>query len=129
VMSIINQFSADYGKRFGEGSQAPEAGIRINTVRVSSFVELDTVHFKHVRFEEADRKKIAAPKPVARRECLFPGHASGLETAIYKAEQFEPGMVIEAPAVVIAPTTTYLVEPGWRLTASEQGAIWLTRVK
>lgn len=129
VMSIINQFSVDYGKRFGEGSQAPEAGIRINTVRVSSFVELDTVHFKHLRFDEVKSQKIPAPEPVERRECHFPGHAQGLETAVYRSEQFEPGMVVEAPAVVIAPTTTYLVEPGWRLTSSEQGAVWLTRVK
>src|SRR3546814_9491154 len=30
VLKLIEQFHARYGERFGKGSQAPEAGIRIN---------------------------------------------------------------------------------------------------
>ena len=35
VLKLIRQFHDRYGERFGEGSQATENGVRINTVRVS----------------------------------------------------------------------------------------------
>lgn len=57
VLAIISQFSSDYGKRFGEGSQAPEAGIRINTIRVAAYVHHETVAFEDLK-----------PLPVAKRK-------------------------------------------------------------
>ena len=62
VMNILDQFSSDYGKRFGEGSQAPEAGIRINTIRVASYVEHDTVKFDHIK-PIAQNKRSANHRP------------------------------------------------------------------
>ena len=67
VMALIKQFSVDYGNRFGKGSEAPEAGIRINTVRVSSYVELETVQFKISR--HAGERNDASP--LERRQCFF----------------------------------------------------------
>jgi N-methylhydantoinase A len=31
---------------------------------------------------------------------------------------------VPGPAVVTTPTTTYLVEPGWRIETGAHGAIW-----
>jgi len=31
---------------------------------------------------------------------------------------------VPGPAVVTTPTTTYLVEPGWRIETGTHGAIW-----
>ena len=45
VLALMDQFYHSYGERFGEGSQSPEAGIRINTIRVCSYVEQPTVKF------------------------------------------------------------------------------------
>src|SRR3546814_19863633 len=45
VLKLIEQFHARYGERFGKGSQAPEAGIRINTLRVCSYVEHPGIAF------------------------------------------------------------------------------------
>ena len=70
VLNILDLFSTDYGKRFGEGSQAPEAGIRINTIRVASYVEHDTVHFKHIK-PVAENKRKAPPKPSSTRKCIL----------------------------------------------------------
>jgi N-methylhydantoinase A len=39
VIKLLDIFSANYAQRFGEGSQAPEAGVRINVIRVVSYVE------------------------------------------------------------------------------------------
>jgi N-methylhydantoinase A len=45
VVDLMRLFSDDYGRRFGHGSQSPEAGIWATTVRVASFVRGDTVEF------------------------------------------------------------------------------------
>jgi hypothetical protein len=41
----MHMFADDYGRRFGQGNQSPEAGIRITTIRVASYVEGQTVEF------------------------------------------------------------------------------------
>ena len=125
VMALIKQFSVDYGSRFGKGSEAPEAGIRINTMRVLSYVELETVQFSSL---EVARSKEPLPKPVETRKCHFVEHKEALDTRIYRIEQLAQGHLIEAPAVVISPVTTYLVEPGWTLEIGEHGAAWFKRV-
>src|SRR5277367_2221008 len=45
VMALIELFAEDYARRFGAGSESPEAGIRITTIRVASYVEGETVQF------------------------------------------------------------------------------------
>ena len=124
VMTIVQRFSADYGNRFGKGSEAPEAGIRINTIRVQSYVELETVEFSNVKPLGGQKK---APAPPATRQCWFVGHPKALETALYDHETLEIGTVVHGPAVIVSPTTTYLVEPTWSLEIGEYGAAWFTR--
>ncbi|MBL6749852.1 MAG: hydantoinase/oxoprolinase family protein [Nevskia sp.] len=126
VMALIKQFSVDYGNRFGKGSEAPEAGIRVNTVRVLSYVELETVKFNDIA--PSGNKNKALPAPIEKRKCYFIESKEPLETSIYEIDQFEAGHVVNAPAVIISPVTTYLVEPGWQLEIGEHGAAWFTRL-
>lgn len=125
VMAIIQQFSTDYGNRFGKGSEAPEAGIRINTVRVSSFVELETVNFSNINPSGSTK---AAPPATGSRKCYFVGHEEPLETLAYDHASLEAGTVVQGPAVIVSATTTYLVEPGWRVEIGQHGAAWFQRV-
>jgi|SRR5579862_2765768 len=124
VMALIKQFSVDYANRFGKGSEAPEAGIRINTVRVLTFVELDTVSFGEIAPSGLTK---ALPAPLEKRMCHFVDREAPLETPFYEIAQLQTGHVLKAPAVVISPVTTYLVEPGWQLLIGEYGAAWFTR--
>ncbi len=125
VMKLIEQFSLDYGNRFGKGSEAPEAGIRINTIRVQSYVELETVDLGNLRA----KKTKPAGKPVAKRKCYFVGHKGEVETAVYNHEDLSPGEVVSGPAVIVSATTTYLIEPDWTVEIGEHGAAWFTRGK
>ena len=50
VLHLIRTFSDIYGKRYGDGRQAPEAGIRAQTVRVSSYVDGDVVKFDSIDY-------------------------------------------------------------------------------
>ncbi len=126
VMDVIQQFSNDYGKRFGEGSQAPEAGIRINTVRVATFAKHETVKFSNIK-PVPDGQRLAPPPPKEVRKCHFVGVEGSVQTPVWDKSVILPGMQIVGPGIVASEVTTYLIEPGWTLVASEQGAIWFLR--
>jgi len=124
VLRLINEFHTRYGERFGAGSQAPETGIRINTIRVCSFVSQKTVGFAGI---EDDGREGHRPEPIGMRQCHFVGHDAPIETRVYDEAALAEGTRIEGPALVTTRTTTYLVEPGWRYYAAAQGAVWFTR--
>ncbi|MDB5985559.1 MAG: hydantoinase/oxoprolinase family protein [Nevskia sp.] len=124
VLRLIDQFSKRYGERFGEGSQSPETGIRINTLRVCSYVVQSTAEFSGI---QDDGRKGQSIEPIGTRTCHFPGHAGPVETRLYDIRALAEGTRIEGPALVTTPATTYLVEPGWRFYAASQGAVWFTR--
>jgi len=126
VLKLMEQFHQRYGERFGKGSQVTEAGVRINTIRVASFVTQPGVSFKGIK---PSGKAKAAPKATGSRKCHFVGHAGALETPIYGDDALEPRTEIDGPAIVVTRATTYLVEPSWRFRAAEQGAVWFTRIE
>jgi len=124
VLTLVEQFHRRYGERFGEGSQSPEAGIRINTIRVCSYVEQAHVHFAELPPPGGAARQA---RPVARRDCHFVGHDAQLATPIYLEDALVEGTVIPGPAIVTTRATTYLVEPEWTLRAAAQGAVWFYR--
>ncbi|HET9692762.1 MAG TPA: hydantoinase/oxoprolinase family protein [Steroidobacteraceae bacterium] len=124
VLAIIDQFHQRYGERFGEGSQSPEAGVRINTIRVCAYVEQPTVHFAQLQLAELPKKP---PEPSGHRDCHFVGHDRALRTRIYGESALAEGTRIEGPAIVTTRATTYLVEPGWTYHAVAQGGVWFIR--
>jgi N-methylhydantoinase A len=120
VVELMQGFAEDYGRRFGQGSQSPEAGIRITTVRVASYVDGETVEF-----DATPRSgQATAAIPNGSRRCAFGGMTGFVDTSVYDESALEPGLVVPGPAIVTTPTTTYLVEPGWRIETGAHGAIW-----
>ncbi|PCI52603.1 MAG: hydantoinase [Alphaproteobacteria bacterium] len=126
ILDLIELFSRDYGQRFGEGSQSPEAGIRVNTIRVASYVSLDKVHLKDILPTVADLKE--GPEGGEKHPCYFPDIEGAVDTVFHTYEDLEFGTVIPAPAVVSSDSTTFLVEPGWQLEVGKYGAGWLRRL-
>jgi N-methylhydantoinase A len=124
VLALIEQFHVRYGERFGEGSQSPEAGVRINTLRVCSFVEQPTVKFSKLAISKTTRPP---PAPVSRRNCHFVGHDQAIDTPVYDDRALVEGTAITGPAVVTTRATTYLVEPDWNYQAAAQGGVWFLR--
>jgi N-methylhydantoinase A len=124
VLRLINEFHQRYGERYGEGSQSPEAGVRINTLRVCSYVEQHTVQFSGIQDQGAAGK---SAESIGTRACHFVGHDQPVETRLYDERALVEGTRIAGPALVTTRATTYLVEPGWRFYAAAQGAVWFTR--
>jgi N-methylhydantoinase A len=123
VLHLIRTFSDIYGQRYGEGSQAPEAGIRVQTIRVASYVEGDAVKFESLDF--AGQRH--TPAAVSMRDVHFVGLDEPLPTPIYDASALTHEHRVTGPAIVTTENTTYLVEPGWRLEPTPQGAVWFLR--
>jgi len=65
------------------------------------------------------------PRPLARRRVVFGGTAQ--ETAFYERAGLTPGSRIAGPAVIIEPTSTTVLEPGWSAGMSERGHLLLER--
>jgi N-methylhydantoinase A len=126
VLRLIDQFHTAYGRRYGAGSQAPEAGVRINTIRVASFVDIPAIRFADV---SPLPHKAPPPAPRDHRTCHFVRVEGGLDTPIYDESALTPGVVLRGPAIVTTTATTYLVEPGWEYEAAAQGAVWFRRVR
>jgi N-methylhydantoinase A len=123
VLDLMSRFDKRYGERFGKGSQATESGVRINTIRVSSYIELDKVDFSHVKPVE---EKLTV-EPVSYRKCHFVGFEESFNTPVFDDAAMATGTFIEGPAVVTTVNTSYLVEPGWNFHASHRGAVWFFR--
>lgn len=124
VLRLMDQFHESYGARFGQGSQSPETGVRINTIRVCAYVEQPKVGFAKLTLGD---KTIAPPAPVGQRDCHFVGHDKPLATPVYDDKALAEGTRIEGPAIVTTRATTYLVEPGWTYRAAAQGGVWFIK--
>lgn len=124
VLALIDQFHHRYGERFGEGSQSPEAGVRINTIRVCSYVEQPKVRFEPLQVAS---NPLPPPAPRGHRDCHFVGRDGALRTPCYGDEALAEGTRIEGPAIVTTRATTYLVEPGWAFHAAAQCGVWFIR--
>jgi N-methylhydantoinase A len=86
-------------------------------------VDGDVVKFESLH-QEAAR---TMPTPVSHRDVHFVAIDTPVNTPIYDATALTAQHKIIGPAIVITENTTYLVEPGWRLEPTQQGAVWFLR--
>ena len=81
----------------------------------------DVVNFASLHHDGERR----APEPVSRRDVHFVGHDEALSTPIFDSSALHEDYVVEGPAIITTESTTYLIEPGWRVEPTPQGAVWL----
>jgi N-methylhydantoinase A len=67
-------------------------------------------------------------KASGRRSCHFWGEERPIETLIYRWTEMKAGAVVEGPAIVESPHTTFVVEPGWDFRLGSAGEVWLNDV-
>lgn len=123
VLEVIRKFSDIYGQRYGEGTQAPEAGVRVQTIRVASYIDGEVVHFDDLG---AGGERVA-PDPVGHRSISFVNEERPVDTPVFDASALQDSYVVHGPAVITTESTTYLIEPGWRIEPTAQGAVWLLK--
>ena len=122
VISLLDKFSNNYAQRFGEGSQAPEAGVRINVIRVVSYVE-----HERLTLERSTASTDKKPTPRSERPCYFPQLDDPVPTPVFYDVDVADGMRLAGPALIETPRTTYLVEPNWTLTMGLMGSALMVK--
>src|SRR5206468_9785037 len=80
VLTLLDLFSDLYAHRYGKGSQAPEAGVRINVIRVVSYVERDKVELKP---STAQRRPVSSGATL--RECHYLNIDGPVKTNVYNS--------------------------------------------
>jgi N-methylhydantoinase A len=124
VLGMINAFRVNYSARFGEKAAAPEAGVKLVAVRVVSWVS-----GTQVTLGSGNGAISSTPRPHGERKCYFLDYRDGISTPIYRWETVGAGATLAGPAIVEAPHTTYVVEPGWRFHRDASGGVWMTLVE
>lgn len=124
LLELAGKLATNFEQRFGKGTPAPESGVWIVNFRVATHVEDAAVEMGDVKPPET---KLQAPPPVGTRLCHFVGHDGPIETPCFDGRALTPGVVVDGPAIINPGDTTYLVEPGWRMEAAANGAVWLLR--
>ncbi|MCG8479336.1 MAG: hydantoinase B/oxoprolinase family protein [Spirochaetales bacterium] len=66
------------------------------------------------------------PPATALREVIFGGRK--VETPFFLREQLIPGCTVPGPAVIVEPTGTTVIDPGWQGEVTGQDYLVLTRV-
>lgn len=144
VLDMIKRYHASYGERFGEGTQTPETGIKVNQIRVVAYVPLEKVTFRGSGgapapgsgaptlgggLPDGEGATALATAPAAlvkgTRQAWFDGAFA--ETPVHDYDALGPDDVIDGPALVEAPHTTFVVNPGWRLSQLDSYFIQMRR--
>lgn len=123
VLHVIRTFSDIYADRYGKGIEAPEAGVRVQTIRVASYIDGEVVRFDDLEYA-GERSE---PTPVSHRTAHFVGEDKPVETPVYDATALNEKYVVHGPAIITTESTTYLIERNWRIEPTPQGAVWLLK--
>ena len=107
--TFTEQYSAVY---------TPEATFPMGGINVECFYLTASVENPDPVIEEAELK---GPEPpgsarLPPRQATWIGRGHSVDTPVFSFQEMEPGNVITGPALIEAPDTTFVVEPGWRFT-------------
>ena len=79
------------------------------------------------KFREPTRRKTGAKLPVPARRTKFFSGGKWHNAKVFTRGQLKPGANIPAPAIVIEPHQTVVIEPGWRAALTAKNHLVLTR--
>jgi 5-oxoprolinase (ATP-hydrolysing) len=81
------------------------------------------------RSERVDDPILAVGDKDATPLASVPFHADGQshQAPVFDRAQLRPGQTVEGPAIILDPTSTTIVEPGWRAIANDRGHLILDR--
>jgi N-methylhydantoinase A len=122
VLEMIKRYHTSYGERFGAGTQTPETGIKVNQVRVISYVSLPKVSF--ATNGASGNGHSAKREPSIRTAWFDDGF---VETPVHDLASLAPGEEIAGNAIVESANTTFVVYPGWTLRELDNHFIEMRR--
>jgi 5-oxoprolinase (ATP-hydrolysing) len=118
--SMLEQFVSAHRGRFGfvyEGKRLVVEAISVELIGAGE------------RADDAESEILShgQPTPVSAVEMYSAGRSHS--TPVYVRETLKPGMRLQGPAIIIAPTSTTVIEPDWRGEVTRRDHLILTRAE
>ncbi len=124
VSDIVHTFETEHRRQYGFIS--PEKQIFIATLDIESTEDVaDTANTSGAKTKEAPETSV--PEPADRTR--FYSSGAWHDANVYLRNTLRPGQSIAGPALIIEPHQTVVVEPGWRLTLTDQDNLVLQRTE
>lgn len=121
---ICDQFTADYAAIYSPEAVFPVGGINVECFYLTAWVETPTPELIE---EEPAGAEPPAEARLGSREAWWGDPVTVVDTPVFSFERLRAGNVLHGPVIVEARDTTYVVEPGWRLTIDRLHNARLTR--
>jgi 5-oxoprolinase (ATP-hydrolysing) len=116
VAEMARTFAEAHARQFGFGFEGKP--LIVESLEIEAFSR-----------DAAAQARVAAvqslPAPAARSR--FYSGGAWHECAVLTGDPFAPGRIADGPALLIQPNQTIVVEPGWRVDVSSEGAVVLSR--
>ncbi|MBT3256252.1 MAG: hydantoinase/oxoprolinase family protein [Deltaproteobacteria bacterium] len=116
---ICDRFTEEYSAIYTPEATFPMGGVNVECFYLTAYVLAEP--------EPMDRMPLAGETPpeaaVREPRKAFWSELGGFkETLVYDFDRLEPGNSIEGPALIEAPDTTYVLEPGWNFKKDGLGS-------
>jgi 5-oxoprolinase (ATP-hydrolysing) len=114
---IQSSFEIAHRQRYG--FIVPEKPLIVDSVSVEAVGRSERVDDPILPVGERDAEALAA----------VPFYAEGrhYDAPVLQRAELRPGQTLEGPAIILDPTSTTVVEPGWRAIANDRGHLILDR--
>ena len=110
VRELCDMFTTRYGEIYSPEATFPSGGINVEEFSLTASVPstFQAPQQSLLDGREPDRSTRDGSRPV-----YWSPEIGLLETPVFKYAALRPGNVIEGPAIIESPETTYVVAPGW----------------
>jgi 5-oxoprolinase (ATP-hydrolysing) len=115
---LRDRFADQHRSRYGFA--APDRQLVVEAVAVEAIGPAG-------RFEQPDLAQHRPPAAAIETVEIFTGGARQ-QTPIYDRDALAPGQPIDGPSIILEPTGTNVVEPGWRAALTGHGDLVMERV-
>ena len=125
--TMILQFEQQHQQRYGfiyRNTTLIAESISVEVVRLGEAIDSSDAS----PFSSTDRsqRSVTAPKPIATVQMYVRGQWRS--TPVFERESLPSGACITGAAIVIEPTGTNVIEPGWSATVRASGELILEKV-
>ena len=116
---ICDHFTQEYSAIYTPEATFPMGGINVECFYLTAFVQTQDLEMS------PEKDEAEAPPEAAKREprqAYWPTLGGFKQTPVFNFDRLRPGNRIEGPALIEAPETTYVLDPGWSFTKDGFGS-------